>query len=155
MRRALQTPTSRSGATLVEVLMACVILAVIAVGTAACLYLARGGTTVQRDHRSALELANSRLEEVRSAPYTSVARTNVLSYAVYYLDRIGGTWHMSAVDPGETVKVGATTRPMTTTAQFVDADGGTASYDCIRVTVSIPYHTGTSESVKLETIRAQ
>ena len=155
MRRSPQTSMYRCGATLVEVLVACVILATIAVGTAACLYLARGGTTVQRDHRTALEVANSRLEEVRSAPYTSVARTNVSSYAVYYLDRIGGTWHMSATDPGETVKVGNTTRPMTTTAQFVDADGGTASYDCIRVKVRVPYHTGTSDSVTLETIRAQ
>ncbi len=154
MRRASQTPTSRCGATLVEVLVACVILAVIAIGTAACLYLARGATTVQRDRRAALNVANSRLEEIRSAPYGSVARTNVASYTVYYLDRIGGTWHMSATDPGETVRIGAALRPLTTTAQLVDADGGSASYDCVRVTVRVGYRNGTSDSVKLETLRA-
>ena len=153
MRRAPQTLDSRCGATLVEVLMACVILAVIAVGTAACLYLSRGASAAQRDHRTALALANSRLEEVRSAPYTSVARTTTYSFTPYYIDRIGGTWHMTATDPGETVTVGASVRPMTTKAVFVDAHGGASSYDCIRVTVSVQYR-GNNEWVTLETLRA-
>ena len=145
--------TARGGSTLVEVIVACVILAVIAIATASCLYLARGGTTVQRNRRSAMELANSRMEELRSAAYPSIAPPT-LTYAVQYLDRIGGVWHASATDPNETVVIGGIARPMVTTVQYVDADGGSASYDCLRLKVVVQYRGNAGDVVILETIES-
>ena len=104
------------------------------------------------DRRMAMEMANSRLEDVRGAPYSVL--TNSLSYNVYYLDKITGAWRMSASDQGETVSINGRNRPITTTAQYLDADGGSASYDCLRVTASVRYGNAAKDTVTLSTIRA-
>ena len=132
-------------------MVAVVILAVMAVATLGFVYQARTRSVRLRDQRAALMLAGSRLEEVRSALYTNVDPT-ANNYNAFYLDRIGGTWHVSTTDPGETMPVGAVRKPIVTTVRFVDADGSGASYDCIRITVSVTYGPDRDDAVTLETI---
>lgn len=158
MTPAVQRPSSwrgsRSGATLIEILVACLILAVVAVGTAACLSLSQGATAVQRNRRTAMELANSRLEELRAASYDSIKPSQ--NYSVYYITRqASGTWTTpTTTDPGETVSVNGATKPITTKVQFVDADGGAATYDCLRLTVTVQYGRNASDGVTLETLES-
>jgi Tfp pilus assembly protein PilV len=144
---------SRSGATLIEILVACLILAVVAVGTAACLYLSQGATAVQRNRRTALELANSRLEELRTAPYTAIDPT-ANNTNLYYIDRLTGSWHVLSSDQGETVNVNGRSQPITTTVRFVDADGAGVPYECVRLTVTVKYGRSASETVTLETLKS-
>ena len=143
----------RSGTTLVEVLVSCLILAVIAVGTGACLSLSRTDASVQRNRRTAMELANSRMEELRSALYSDLVPP-AANYDTCFLDFMTGAWRVSATDQGETVTLGGRSRPIVTTVQFMDADGGSASYDCLRISVSVQYRDAVKDTVTLQTVRS-
>ena len=150
---APHTRLSRSGASLIEVLVACLILAIVAIATAACLYQSRAQASIQRNRRTAMEFANARLEALRNAPYT-VIQPPTQTYTAYYLDDITGSWRVSASDQGETVTLSGRSLPMTTTVQYMDADGGAASYDCLRITVHVWYRDGANDVVRLQTIRS-
>ncbi len=145
---------SRSGATLVEVVMAILLLSILAVAGAASMNLSRGMASVQKNHRTALEIASGRLEDVRAAGYASI-RPSASNYNAYFLSRTGANWVVSSSNPGETVLVNGRSRPMVTTVQYVDIDAGSASYDAVRVWVSLQYHGNTSSVVVLETVRSQ
>ena len=144
---------SRRGATLVEILVACVILAIVAVGTAACLYMAQGATAVQRNRRTAVELASSQLEELRSAPYALISQLGN-NYNIYYIDRLTGNWRVTGANHDETVLVNGQRRPITTTVQWFDADGAGDIRDCIRLKVSVQYGRNASDIVTLETLES-
>jgi len=145
--------TSRCGTTLVEVIVSCLILTIIAVATAECMYHSRAESVKQRNRRLALDAANSRLEDTRAALYTNI-KPPANDYSVYFLSKTGATWTVSSTDPGETVLIAGHAREMDTTVQYVDADGGVASYDCLRVAVVVNFSGNASTVVKLETIRA-
>ena len=146
---------ANAGATLVEVIVACVILMVMAIAGATSLYLSRGSINVQRNKRLAVEIANSRLELLRGTNYWSITNLfGVTDYSVHYLSRVGATWQRSVTDPGEKVAVGPLSMPITTTAQYQDMDGGSSSYDCLRLTVTVGYRLNPPERVTLETLWA-
>ena len=44
--------------------------------------------------------------------------------------------------------------PMTTTIQYMDVDGGSTSYDYVRIVVSVGYRVGSADRVTLETFRS-
>ena len=146
-------PPARAGATLVEVLVAAVILAVVALATAACLYHARAQARLQGDRRLALEMANSRLEELRGAAYATLCPL-ARNYTPCYVDRMTGAWRVSAADPGETVTLAGQSQPITTTVQYQDACGGGTTYDCLRIKVKVQYRAGANNVVNLETMRS-
>lgn len=134
-------------------MVACLVLATIALTAAASIQYARSMSVVQRDRRTALEMANSRLEDARGAAYASV-RPSSSNYNVYYVSRTGSAWQVTAGNPNETTKVNGRSRPITTTVQYVDVDGGSASYDCIRLWVSVQYSANASNLVILETLKS-
>lgn len=145
--------SSRRGTSLVEVMVGCLILAVLALGFATSLQYAKSMSVKQRDRRTALELANSRLEELRGAAYSQVW-PSASNYNIYYLRQTGTTWVASAGATNENVVVNNRTWPMKTTVQYVDVDAGSASYDALRFNVSVRYDSGVSNLVSLETLRA-
>ncbi|MEI6971111.1 MAG: prepilin-type N-terminal cleavage/methylation domain-containing protein [bacterium] len=145
----------RDGATLVEVLIAVVILAVMAVGSAAYLHLSRSNLAVQRNKRTALEAGNARMEEMRTTSYTAMTGLLPLDYSLRYLRRTAGTWVASTTDPGETVNINGSILPITTTVRFVDIDGGPASYDCIAMVVKVAYRPNIADRIILESIYAR
>ncbi len=145
---------ARAGSSLVETMVAIVVLAVIALAGAAYLYHARGDIYNARNKRIAQEAASQRLELVRATPYSRVAPTN-LTYSIHYLSRQGTNWVHSSSDPGETIQINYRTLPITTTVQYVDADGvAPSSYDYLRLTTSVGYRSGSAERVRLETFYA-
>ena len=144
---------ARHGASLIEVLVACVLLAVMAVATSASLQYARSTAALQRNRRQALDLANSRLEHVRASAYTAV-RPPALNTSLYYLRYTSGVWSVHASDPGESAQIAGRSRPMRTTVRYVDVDGGGLTYDCLRVAVSVQYSQQTNSLVSLETVKA-
>ena len=153
MKRPGQGPAgARGGTTLVEVIIGCLILAVLALAAMASLQYTRSMTVQQRDHRTALELANGRLEALRGAPFNTVRPTSS-NYNVYYLRASGTTWVVSSAVTNENVTVNYRPRPMRTTVQYVDADGGSASYDLLKFNVRVQYSSSASNQVELETMR--
>ena len=142
----------RAGTTLIEIMVAIILLTVIALSSSVCLRYSQSLNNVQRDHRLAMERANGRLDELRAATVTDISPTN--DYAVYYLDRISGNWRISSANPGETFPLSGQPRPIITTIQYVDIDGSSNSFDCLRINVRAQYGAKTGDVVMLETLES-
>jgi len=144
----------KTGATLVEVVMAGLLLALLAVAGGAYLYHSRATIAAQRDKRAALDAANSMLEAVRASNYDDVKPPDPPDYGMYYLSVQGGAWFHSTSDPGDTVVINGKNLPRETTVQYVDVDGGAPSYDCLRLIVNVGYRLNSADRVALETLYA-
>lgn len=144
---------SKSGTSLVEVIIAILILAILVLAATQSIRYSKTMATQQRNRRVALEIANGRLEDTRAAAYNQIAHATKNS-DVRYLSRGTNSWTISSSNPNETTVVNGRARPMVTTVQYLDADGGSASFDCLRVAVRVYYGPGTNEFVGLETIRS-
>jgi len=142
----------RTGTTLIETMVSVIILAVIALGSAASLRYSQSLTNLQRNHRLAMEKANGRLDELRAATFTDISPTN--NYAVYFLDRITGSWRISTANRGETFLLGGQPHAMTTTIQYVDINGSGSSFACLRINVRAQYGSKTGDVVVLETLES-
>ncbi len=141
-----------AGLTLVEVMIAIVILTVMALGSAAFLYHSQVGIFYQGNKRVALEAANSRLEEIRASQYNDINDIMPNDYAIHYLSPdLSGNWALTDNDPEETKNINGITLPIVTKVRYMDIDEGTDSYDYIRITVSMGYRAGIDDTVTLET----
>lgn len=134
-------------------MVAASILAIVALGTVAYVTQARCRTGHEALRYAALLKATERLEQVRRTAFAAIA-PSAHSYSISYLDNITGTWRVGAADQGETVMLGNQPYHMATTVQYLDADGGFSSYDCLRVTVTVQYGTTAANCVMLQTIQS-
>jgi len=141
---------TKQGGTLIEILLACLILTILAIAGATAIYQTGSGMAVQKNRRIALEVANSRLEVIRSQAYTNLTKLISLDYSIDPI-RINASGAFQA-GSGETVSIGGKSMSITTTIQYVDADAGTATYDYLRVTASVQYRSA-SDVVTLQTMR--
>ncbi len=139
--------SSKSGSSLIEVMMAMMILVVLVLGVASFIYYGRSGVYAQRDRLSVLEFVNGRMEALLAAQYSSVEPPDK-DYRVYYTvwrsaggvfaaPQLGRWRQRFDVNSGRT---GSRRRYQSTiTVQYVDVDGGAASYDALKLTVSVRY----------------
>lgn len=74
---AQQLNTGKRGGTLIEVMMACVVIMAIALAGGAYVSQSAGTLAVHRGRATALAMANSRMEELRSKSYSSL--TNMMA----------------------------------------------------------------------------
>ena len=133
-------------------MVTCLILAIIAIAGAEYLYRGQATLINQRNSRVALAVANGRLEDVRASSYGSLTNVMGRDFVADFVIFNGSTWVLGS---NETVRIGATLQPVSTTFQFVDADYNESnSYDCVKVTVSVGYRPGSSDRVVLQTVRA-
>jgi len=139
----------RSGTTLVEVMVACFILAIMAIGTGAYLHQGQAGIGVQRNRRAALEAASSRLEHIRSSNYANLEPSN---NRPHFVSRRGGKWRLTLNDPNETATVNGVSYPLTTTVRRVRAYSPAREYLVFRVAMG--YQRGSGDRIVLETIMA-
>lgn len=165
LRRPFIRAGRRARFTLVEAMVACLILMLMALAGAAVLYQTLNQLGVQQARRQALAVANTRLEEVRATAYGLLTppATNSLVYYLHHTHDASGNWTygtdnwvrpLPAADPGETVSIRGVRRPMVTAITYVDVDGGTTSYDGLRVAVTVRYGPGANDIVRLETLRS-
>jgi len=147
--QAIAPYNRQRGTTLVEILVSCVLLAVLAIAGMTALCETGGGLAIQKNRRIALGLANSRLEELRTVPYTALTALISKNYNTNSIGKVGGQFTLS---PGETVSICGKPMSMTTTIQYADVDGGTSTYDYLRMTSSVQYH-GANDQVTLQTMR--
>ena len=148
--RVCRPPAAKRGGTLVETMVACVLLAVLAIAGVSALYQTGSGLAIQKQRRIALGLANSRLEELRSAPYAALTALIALNYNTNAIRKTSGQFVLGS---GETVSMSGKLMPVTTTLQYADADGGSASYDMLRLTASVQYRSA-GDVVTLQTLRS-
>ena len=146
----VKRPKTACGFTLVEVLIAIVILTVVAIGGVAFIYHSQVGLIFQGDKRVALEAANSRLEELRASQYGNITPTGD-DYDIHYLSGQIGSWTITDSDPSETKTINGKTLPIVTTVRYMDIDGGFNSYDYIRITVNTGYREAISTTITLDT----
>jgi prepilin-type N-terminal cleavage/methylation domain-containing protein len=135
-----QSRAARSGFTLIEVAIAAVVLAALAIGAGALYHQSWGQVSIQRNKRAALVAANARMELIRATNYTQVAPPGK-DYATYYLAPAAGAWVYANGNPGETVSINGQSLPITTTVQYMDADPGNmaATFDYLSVRVAVAY----------------
>ncbi len=85
---------SNSGGSFVEVMMACVVLAVIAITGGSFVAQSQGTMAVHRHRCVALAMANSRLEEIRGTVFNQL--TNMVSGSVVvWIKRNGTGWQVT------------------------------------------------------------
>jgi type II secretory pathway pseudopilin PulG len=124
------------GATLIEIMLASVILAIIALAGGAFVYRSRADIALQKNRRAAIELANDRLEELMyDWTYAQVAA------------RVGG----GALNENLSINGQGSYRRRTT----VSLSGG-GHDDCLRIVVQMRYNPrDNSDEVWLETLRGR
>lgn len=128
----------RSGTTLIEVMLAIVILLIMALAGASFIFYSSGQIGIEKNKRVAMELANARLEEMRFASYVSIAPGH--DYYVHKIKKSGsGGWDIDYTGADENVTINNMSLPIVTTVQYVDEDGGFASYDYLKVDVEVNY----------------
>ena len=141
------------GGTLIEVTLACLILAIVALGGGAFLWQSRSCVVTQGNKRVAVEVASARIEAVRAAGFQAVKPASA-DYEVRYLRCTTGVWSSATAECAETVLINNLVCPIATTIQYADADGGTPSYDGLRIRVALRYAGSAGDTLVLETLLA-
>jgi type II secretory pathway pseudopilin PulG len=141
----------RTGSTLIEVMLSCVILVIVAVGGAEYIYRGQATQVVQKNRRLALWVANSRLEEIRATPYGTLTNLLARNYTAVTVLRSNNTF---VARSGEKANIGGMQLPMTNTIQYIDAENDNNSFDAIKVTVSVVYRAGGSDPIILQTVES-
>jgi Tfp pilus assembly protein PilV len=126
----------KKGGTLIEVMMACVVLAVIALAGGAYVAQTRKTMSGSRAKSIALAIANSQLEKFRATNYASL--TNTYPY------------------PGNAVVFLTQGVAVTNIIQYWDApQNPDGLYEALLITVQVPYGIGSQkDSVTLQTLFA-
>jgi type II secretory pathway pseudopilin PulG len=147
---------ARNGASLIEAMVACLVLACLAVGAAALFARSQADVATQRNKRAVLEAVQGRMEELRRCAYADLAPPTQ-DYAVHYLAGAPGSWTHQATDPNEGCVANGLTLPVTTTVQYrdVDTSDATDTYDYLHVTIRAAYRLATPDDrVLLDTFIA-
>ncbi len=141
----------RLGTSLVEIVIAMFILTIVALGTTAYIHHAVGRINRERNRRVAVAVANARLEALRAAPYADVTPPS-LNYTTYFLAaQAGGGWNKYDANPAENVLINGRSFRIITRVRYMDLDGGSSSYDCVRAIVTVRYLPGSTDQILLAT----
>ena len=138
-------------------MLALMILTIIALGSAAYIYHGRALTYAQGDRMTVLELVQSRLELLRAEDYANV-HPPAENYNTYWMRPPQGgqsRWRFYTSQARQRLNVNSRRYFMTTTVRYVDADGGSPSYDALLFTVSMRYRQGSTDEIKISTYRSQ
>ncbi|MFC1708750.1 hypothetical protein ACFL2J_01635 [Candidatus Omnitrophota bacterium] len=146
----------QKGTTLVESLLAIFIMTIVALGGAAFIFFSSARVNVERNKRAALEMANTRLEEMRAAGFIVVEPT-VFGCPESHLDADGcdikrlndGTW---ALGSDEVTSINGITLPIVTNVRYVDdADPDSTvpdpPYGYIEAQVSVGFRAGVPNAI--------
>jgi hypothetical protein len=138
-------------------MVALMILVVLTLGVAAYIYYGRAGVYAQRDRLTVLEFVKGRLELLRAEDFEDIKPPHQ-NYMTYWMrpPRAGNSrWRFYSSRARQRLNVNSRRYLMTTTVKYVDVDGGTASYDALKFTVSMRYRTGSTDEITLSTYRAR
>jgi prepilin-type N-terminal cleavage/methylation domain-containing protein len=147
----------KSGFTLVEVLVASLIIVILVIGGAAALYHTGSNVISQGNKRIALEIASQRLELAKANTYTDIAPNEYDTDNKYYLKPskwVPDILVVSATSAAESITVGDITYKLRTKVLRHSKDEGTVGFDdeCLQITATVEYSATTGETVELDTL---
>ena len=147
----------KAGFSLIEVMIAMLLLAILVIGTVAIATHSGETIAVQGIRREAIAAAHRRMEEVRSELYTHFLTVKVNNINIgdewIYLSYADTTFLRSKDDPEETVVVHGASRAIRTRVRFVAAaEGNYATAQCLEIDVTV--ETGAGGDVVLRSFYA-
>ena len=145
----------QSGTTLIEVMIALLIIALITLGGGMFFFHGRVNIIRESHRRAALLVASQRLEALKAADYKKIA-LNDPSYQPYYITH-GSDWALNLSETKDTVTVdNLSDGQMLTEAQWRDddPDDSNDSYDYLKITVAVEWSDSTTNTVSLTTLIA-
>lgn len=146
---------SEDGFSLVELMVALIIIALVIVGGGMFFFHGRVNVIREAHRRAALLVASQRLEALKAANWDDIA-LDPPSYQLYYITYSSG-WvkNMSETKDTEVPVDNLSDGEMVTEAQWVDDDGaGGDSYDYLEVTVTVEWTDNTTNTVSLTSLIA-
>ena len=143
---------SRKAFTLVELMIAAAVLTLIALGGISYVYHSKGLIAMNKLKRNALQVAETRLEKIRTADFLDIKPTED-SYKKAYLLLDNNIWKVSSVDSQDVVVLNERDYPVKTTVVFQDIDSsdGVDSYDYLDIAVSVKWNQNIDNEIILET----
>lgn len=150
--------TLEDGFSLIEVLIALVILVIVILGGGLYFFYGRLGINREGYRRVALVVTSQRLEQLKAANYLEIA-LGPASDQPYYIT-YGSSWEKSEGKTEETIaEDNLPDALMVTEAQWMDDDGDNSSYDYLKITVTVKWNIAewddnTTNKVELVTLIA-
>ena len=146
-----QLSNSKRGGTLVEVMMAALVLVTLALAGGAYVSNSSATLAVHRDRSVAVAMANSRMEELRGMPFGSITSL-VQTVGVKWLKRNGNGWTVTTTSNTtyDTFIIASVSEKMWTSIQFTNV---VLAGDAVIMRVTATYRD--PNSVVLQTIYAQ
>lgn len=157
----------RHYASLVEVLVAVLLLTILAVAAGSYITHTRTMMVVQRDKRAALSVAEARLEDLRASRANFFDQLSGSSSGTYYvvtpdssewIKDDGEDWDLTPAAAGEAsenVEINRRQMAMTTTAECLDVDGFGDTCDYVAITVRVRYRLQSEDEVMIQTRMAR
>lgn len=148
--------TRQNGSTLIEVMVAIIVLAVLVLGSAYGIFHANSIISSQRDKRTALELATGQLEIIRSTSYSDL-ETLAPDFGLYYLNQEVTASYTT--NPNERIDINnpdnLSTRefPITIQVQRQAPSSGPVR-EFFELTVTLGFSNTRSEQIELKSIYA-
>lgn len=162
--------TLRAGFTLVEVMIALLMLSILTIGGAAMLSRASETIAYQEHKRAAIEAANQRMEMIRATPYTAFdGYLSGVSLNAWVLLKWAGTTFEKYSDSGssslyvaidganvdaEAVQINRASMNMVTRIRRVQRSptGSSLVGKCIELDVIVDYRPGSGDLVRLQSL---
>lgn len=142
----------RSGFSLLEVMIALLLLSVMTIGGAAMMMHSGETLAYQENKRAAIEAANRRMELIRSTASTYFNGLNVGQK--YWLEYNGTVLVTSGSNPNENILINGSSMPITTEVMKIERTKSSGqSYAAVEVyllTVTVDYRPGSSDTIVLE-----
>ncbi|MCF7854686.1 MAG: hypothetical protein K9N51_07810 [Candidatus Pacebacteria bacterium] len=154
-------------ASLVEVLVAVLLLTVLAIVAGAYISNSRIMVSIQRDRRAALGVAEARLEDLRATRGNFFSQLSSSSNSTYFVttpnptDWILGdseTWKLTrdtGAEISEQVEINGRNMLMVTQVHCLDLGSFGSSCECVAITVSVRYRVQSDDTVTVHTRMAR
>jgi prepilin-type N-terminal cleavage/methylation domain-containing protein len=157
MEMETKKKNSKSGFTLVEILIAALIIALLVVGGAATLYHTGSNIRIEGNRRIALQMANQRLEHARQNYYYSIVPPVYDVANTYFLTENNAAPYLLDLNNSkqtETMQVDDVNYTMTTEVIRHSSDSTEVSFEpeVMQVTVNVEYAPASGLDVELTTL---
>ena len=149
---------SKTGTTLIELMIAILIIATIILGGGMFFFHGRIHTVREARRRAAVLVASQRLEALKAADWDDIAHNPPALGQSYWITYDGSNWGRSLTQVKDTgVKVeNLSDGEMLTEARYRDDNGPPDSYDYLEITVTVYWqHHGTIDTVSSTTLIAE
>jgi len=147
---------SKSGATLIEVMIGLIIIAMVIIGGGMFFFYGRVIIIREAHRRAALLVASQRLEELKAADYSEITSESFDPGYTYYIvwDQENNKWQPSEDPSYDYVMVdNLVDQKMATQAWCIDDDGD-GSYDYLQVRAKVEWTNGRTMGVSVTTLIA-